>query len=217
MTSLYYILLTAVIIFLISMAPLKVKVKYLKKNDDDELVIKVFMIKWLVIKIKFPFLKMEHYLLKPHLKVTSQAEGIGSLLFAEDKERLLFPNIDKIPTLYKIFREKFKLYKPSMLYLLRKTRFQDIRWQTSFGLEDPFRTGILTGAIWSVKNIIISKLDQLTQVSARKTKVQVVPCFTGANLSSYIYCIFDVRIGHIIITGLSLIVRTLFKGGKASG
>ena len=201
--------------------PLKFQVRYLRENKDDQLIIKIFVVKWLVFKIEFPFLKLEKHLLRPHLKMIAEVEGFlgenSDAHLIKDKERIYLPPLDKILRLLDILADRIEQYKPVANYLLRKTRLRYLSWKTEFGLKDPLRTGILTGAIWTMKNLVLRFFLRLIQTNNVRPKLQVCPQFNKSVLNSDIYCIFDIRIGHIIITSISFVVRTFFKGGKAYG
>jgi len=215
------LLLIAISIFIVSLLPLKFQVRYLREDKDDQLIIKIFIIKWLVFKIEFPFLKLEKHFLRPHLKIIAEVEGFSNknldAHLLKDKERLYLPPLEKIPRLIEIFAEKIKQYKPVAEYMLRKTSFRSLSWKTEFGLVDPVKTGILTGTIWAAKNLALRFFLSLIQTNKFRPKLQVIPQFNKSVFNSDIYCIFDIKIGHIIITSINFVVRTFFKGGKAYG
>jgi len=212
---LIYVLLTALFLLLISLIPLKVYVRYLKQNHDDELIIKVYLFKWTGVILKLPVIKLEQYLPKPALKIEGEVEDINNTLpLVEKGEEVYLPALNKMLGVLKKVKENIEIFKPSILYLLSKIRFKDFKWKTKFGIGDPALTGLLVGTAWSIKNIVFLILSKYVHVNNFKPDFCVTPYFKAKGFSSDISCIFDIRIGHIMITGLNLVVRRFYKGRK---
>lgn len=143
------------------------------------------------------------------------------------KNNLLLHKIKKNPhRLLSISRILLKISKtPSLIsafnkinqishWLLKKTHCKKLEWSTTFGLADAYWTAILAGLIWNFKNFFYFNFSRAVQVEFGYPKFKVQPIFDGAYLSLQFKCIFVVRLGHIIVTGIKLLYILAIHGLK---
>ena len=90
--------------------------------------------------------------------------------------------------------------------LERKGRFKRLIWRTVISGLDPALLGPTVGLVWSAKGVIIGFLTGEYRFT-KKPRIMVVPCFTGTNPETMFDSIFEIRLGHIIFTG----IRDYFK------
>jgi hypothetical protein len=118
-----------------------------------------------------------------------------------------------------LYRRAIKIYratKPAYRYLLSRTRLHHFKWSTGLGLPEAGQTGMAVGALWMIKSNTTSFLYRMLDQQAPRPELEVVPVFDGQLLRVNFDCIFSLRSGHIIYTGLLagwyfLINRRKFK------
>lgn len=87
------------------------------------------------------------------------------------------------------------------LKIARPIKVKELYMHTEVGLSDAAQTALAVGGLWWMKSIVISRLSYLFSLgSASRNMVSIVPNFQMANfLRLDYYCIFEFRLGHIII------------------
>lgn len=89
---------------------------------------------------------------------------------------------------------------------------QRLEWKSVVGVGDAMGTALLNGSLWAFKGWMVS-------IVSRKAKLQnldlnVKPDFKGKNFESRLYCIFKIRIVHIIFMTVYLLVLISVKRPK---
>ena len=82
---------------------------------------------------------------------------------------------------------------------------KEINWRIEIGYKDPAQTAIAAGMFWSAFGFALSRLYKQVRVEVRQPEVIVVPQFEKEGFLCDLKCIFQVRIGHIIFVGFSLL------------
>lgn len=85
--------------------------------------------------------------------------------------------------------------------LERRGRFTRLRWSTCVGLDDAAGTALTAGLLWAAKGMLLSWLDRNYRLP-RAMKIDVRPSFAGLRLDTALDCIFQLRLGHIILASL---------------
>ncbi len=93
---------------------------------------------------------------------------------------------------------------------LRKVRIKKFEWHTRVGIGDAASTAILCGAIWSAKGGILGLLSNYMRLTVRPV-LTVTPNFQQFASQIKLKCIFQIRVGHAIWTGMKLV--KYWKGG----
>ena len=94
--------------------------------------------------------------------------------------------------------------------LLRKVKIKKFEWHTRVGIGDAASTAILCGAIWSAKGAILGLLSHYMMLTVRPV-LTVTPNFQQFASQIQLKCIFQIRVGHAIWTGMKLL--KYWKGG----
>jgi len=198
------------LLFLITIMFLRIRfdVRYKRKGEDDLFELQMTMLRGLVkFKTKIPMVEIESRLIKPMVKVKAEAEaGIPHPVTGKGA-------IIKIPLL-RIFKDfphylkkglqYFNRYKTVIKKVMRSIRFHYFSWTTQIGLGDPADTGIATGVVWALKGLFFPIINSSLGSMKTPPKLLVQPCFDSRCLWLDFRCIFDIRIGHIIIAGLNI-------------
>jgi len=216
-----YVAVMLIILFLLvlSVTKVRMRLKYLRQGKDDEFSMDLSL--WqgkLHYKFEVPLVEMGkkdsgrktstgpgrflHSLLRPVFKIKTEIEGKGGRPIAEDKKRVRVPGPARMINLAKDMIQQYQKYKTAVFYLFNRVHLQHFQWKTEIGLSDPAQTGFLTGTAWAIKGIILSLVYRLFLTGETKPVVAVSANYEKACLNTFFDCIFEVRIGYIIFTGM---------------
>lgn len=78
-------------------------------------------------------------------------------------------------------------------------------WQVNIGSEDPAYTAVLTGSFWSMLGFFLARLYRQVTIDTKQPHILVIPNFKKPGFSCDFHCIFNLRIGHLMVVGLDLI------------
>lgn len=215
----FYLATTLIVIFLtiLSLTRLRIRLKYLRRGKDDEFALEFSLWRGLVVyKFEIPVVKLTKKKAKrsgfklrktawpvpgPVFKIKAQVEGKGGRPLAEEKTKVQVPGPARLLNLFLDTVRLIKRYSPAVKYLLRNVHLQQLRWRTEFGTGDPSQTGFVAGLAWGAKGVTLSVVYRLLHRGGARPEVTVAPVFNGVCFSTWLDCIFEVRIGYIIFTG----------------
>lgn len=223
--SWFYPVIILLIIFLLilSLTTVRLRLKYLRRGKDDEFALEVSV--WrgiLCYKLEIPVIEMKEKKIKPKVrpgfrrllwpvlrpafKIKAEVEGRGGRPIAEEKKKIRIPG----PAgLIRMITDKIRLlirYKPVIVYLLRRVHLRRFQWRTEIGTGDPSQTGFLTGTVWGVKGFLLSFIYRLLHPGGARPVVSVTPSFEEACFTTMLDCVFEVRIGYVIVTGFKALI-----------
>ena len=95
---------------------------------------------------------------------------------------------------------------------IKKMDVEKIVWSTKIGLNDAAATGIITGALWTFKHMIISLIDNTT--NADIIELNITPVFSKSIFEIYFNCIIKIKLVNIIIIGF-IVLKTKIRGDKS--
>lgn len=211
-------------LLLILLLLLKVNVltEYLRNGWDDHIVLSIFALKGrLKYKYEIPLVDVE----KNGIKVR-RVEEVGKhekdISKKEDKMRF-FEIFDKIQYFKDFYKQNRIIICDIRDYLRKRLILKEYSIEVEAGSTDAFYTGILNGVVWAVTGIITSFLSNNFKVI--KKCVEVKTNFKENLFTIDFYCIFHIRIVHIIVVGIKFLLyqrskREKFKkviGGGISG
>lgn len=81
-------------------------------------------------------------------------------------------------------------------YLRRSITVKELRFHIQFGLDDPAKTGISTGAVWTGGTLLLKIVDEL--IGIQKIDMGVYPVFDRECFDVHIKSIFTAQLVHII-------------------
>jgi hypothetical protein len=100
--------------------------------------------------------------------------------------------------------------------LERKGCFKRFFWRTTFGGLEPALLGPTVGLIWNAKGVIVGFLTN-EYLFKKLPRILVVPCFTEPTWETMLDCIFEIKLGHIIVAGIKDYLIQLVGGKKHAG
>ncbi|NLW59664.1 MAG: DUF2953 domain-containing protein [Firmicutes bacterium] len=98
----------------------------------------------------------------------------------------------------------------------RKGRFNRFVWRTVLGGGAPAVLGPTTGLFWSAKGIIVGFLANEYRFK-NPPRIMVVADFGAKNWETMLDCIFEIKLGHIIVAGIKDYLIQLGGGKKHAG
>lgn len=88
------------------------------------------------------------------------------------------------------------LFKQTASRFSRLLIIQRLEWKSVLGVDDAMTTALANGSLWAFKGSITSLVSR--QARLGQVELMVNPDFAKKHLESRIYCIFKIRIVHII-------------------
>lgn len=187
-----FVLITSLMILLVTLvlvSSIRVHCHYERKGEDDHLTIAISWLRYLTYKISIPLVD-----LRAHLKrdSTLRVETEG-----EEKEI-------SIPDTVRQALSGFIRFHRSMRYAFRRTRVKRLEWFSEFGLDDAAKTGVVAGLAWSLKGSVLTAVSRYAHLET-VPRVSVRPNFQKPLFHTLLDCIFEIRIGYIMIAGLKAV------------
>lgn len=202
----FYMFLLVVIFIGMLFVRIRFEVGYRREGRDDHLRVEMTSLKGLVrYRTEVPVIDIDRYFLEPVLKMEADIESVVSHP-VEDKGMIVRLPVAvilrKLPIYIKQGLAYLDRYRTALRKLLRSIRFHHLTWSAEIGLGDPAWTGIVTGLLWGINGVVYRVFVSNAGEIKKPPVVSVRPCFNDTCLRLDFHCIFDMRIGHIIIAGL---------------
>ncbi|MCL6560870.1 MAG: DUF2953 domain-containing protein, partial [Firmicutes bacterium] len=140
---------------------------------------------------------------RPVFKIKTEVEGKGGRPVAGKKTDL--DPVQLLGMAAKTMR-LMKKYYPALVSLMARIHLRRFLWKTEMGSGDPALTGFLVGTAWGVKTFLLTLFYRMIHPGAARPSLGVAPNFEKTCFNTTLDCIFEVRIGHIIVTGFKAII-----------
>lgn len=214
MGFLIYIILLLVIAVIISLLRVRIDVDYRRREQDDNLTVKMSLLRGLIhYKTEVPTIELENRFFIPVLKAASEIEKAAFHPVEEKELKVKIPItlrlLRRLPAIIKEGWQRFDRYNSALYYLFRFIRCRRFYWRTEVGLNDAAYTGIMVGILWAVKSFLYNNFRSKIRIITEKPAISVVPDYFNKKLALDFSCIFDIRLGHIIIAGLNFVRNTI--------
>lgn len=208
------LLLLLIIIWTILMSKITFRLKVVKKNWDDSIILNVKMLYGLIsLHYKVPAIVLKS--LQEGVWVEkSQSDNILKGHTSNGEQVIDQEKVHKWNDDFREILSATKHLKRWMKNTLERVIVKQFDWSTNISLSDAAHTATLTGVLWSLKSVLVGFLTY--QISfAQQPKLFVVPIFGSPPLFiTELKCVAEIRCGHAIYAGLTLIVRVIkVKGG----
>ncbi len=216
------IILVTVLLLVLSLTKITLRLRYQRKEKDDELALEFSLWRGILfykleipvaeVKVEKPRSKPKPErrrsvkplfwpVLRPAFKIRAEVEQKdGGPVAEKEKEipvhgpakyvKILFNNIFQV-----------RKYYPAFVYLTGRTQLRRFQWRTEIGTGEPCLTGIINGIAWGLKGFVLTFISRLFSPGGAKPFVAVAPDFQRVCFNTFLDCIFEVRIGYIILTG----------------
>jgi len=204
-------LLLLVLLVAIIMTRLKVSIHYFHAQDDDSLKIE-FKAWYGLIKYKLnvPLIKVDDN--SPTIVVKDEVQ-IGEDEKNKKKKTMQLSAEDIVNSFkdIKVLLEHVVSFHRIIRHFLLKVQVKQLEWHTFIGVGDAALTGMLTGAIWTIKGSIIGIISQYLRL-LENPNMSVSPQFQMAVSQTSFKCMLQFRIGHAMVAGIKLV--KFWKGGR---
>ncbi len=180
--------------------PVKLEIDYKRKKNRDyfNLALKVLFINH---NLKLSFIDIKHLLIWPTTKLKGEFKSIFFSKEIKLKERV---DQEELHYLIKQARRFYRTVKRFKLFFLLSHNCSCFLWKTSLGLKNPAYTGIVTGALWSIKSSIIAVIQNYLQFK-KLPIIDVEPNFNKKeSIKIEFKGIFEFRLGNIILIGIRI-------------
>lgn len=199
-----YIAIGVILVIFFLLLNIEVVVKYQENGDENGLFLEVFYLnRWLKKEYSYTDTGFRLRRFVPFIRVKKEVEKeSGDEIY---EQGLLIRLREAREYLGKVLDIKRKLDEIPLLknFYFRTLEVKELRWETRIGSVDAMQTGLLAGGVWSIKGVLIAYISN--KMPVREVFLNVVPQFNREGFETSFYCIFQLKIVHIIIT--SWIIR----------
>jgi hypothetical protein len=204
------LIILILLILLLIFTKITIYLNYYHHKDDDHLNIE-FRAWHGIIRYKknIPLIKVDDQ--SPSLVVKGKSE-INDKTTTEEKTSKITPHdvITNLKNFKEILQHVFELNRIIKKFL-KKVSVHKFEWNTVIGVGDALYTGVISGALWTVKGSLVGLLSEYFSFK-EIPQIMVHPNFNQMMTSTDLSCMFQFRTGHAMLAGLKLV--KFWKGGK---
>jgi len=196
--------LLLVLFLILSLLKVKTVIEYLRNGYDDHFVVSFFTLKGLIkYKFEVPLINLENTGIKFQKvnKIGKKEKNVK-----KEKKQLGFFDIYMTFIKGKEFYDEHKVIICKIReYLKSRLNLKQFNLNIEVGTGDSYYTGIISGILWAFCGILVSYL--VNNFRTFKKVVNIKADFDQEKLNVDLYCIFSIRIVHIIIVALMLMLN----------
>jgi hypothetical protein len=137
-----------------------------------------------------------------------------------EREKRFLQNTVKDPVKLKKVIRAFQyytwLYYEILDHILLSLRCRYFYWRTVIGCEDAALTGQITGLVWFIKELYLTRLRRKDALS-KELKWEVLPAFGQNYLSVNFECIFTITLGNVINVAKNTYIKKLQRRDRNHG
>ena len=193
------IIFAAIMLLALCLIRINIAIEYKRQGVNDHITMSLFILKGL-IKYKYEIPKVDTEkkgLLFRKLKEKGKKEKEVS----KKKEKLSYSYIlKKIQTYNDYIKDNHLLLRRIHNYLRCRVNIKKFDLDIIIGTDNAHQTAILIGVLWSLTGILLSVMHN--NFNLLEKNISIKPEYMGKKLKVDLFCILNVRIGHIIIVGL---------------
>lgn len=194
---------------------MKVHFKYFRVGEDDTVSLEFLLLGFINYKLEVPVIIFQQKLSGIYLKTRTELETGGEYskeLMGRQGEHTI-TSIKEAVELYHRWCPFMKAIREDIEYLLEHLILERFIWKLKIGTGDAAATGIITGFAWSIMGGLTSLFYKMVAPGRPKPELQVEPNFNKEIFSTAFDCIFKIRIGNIMITGIKILYKKVKRRG----
>ena len=208
----FIIAVSGALLFGILYSNLKVRFSYIKRGEDNDIVIE-----WIGLHGILKYTKRIPAMDMVKMDRTIPPPGIGTRTMTDkdnepiDDDKPIY-NIYEIEKIIDNYKKNYIKYEPYIKIIKENLILNNISWYTEIGMGDAAETAVTVGAVWAIKAsviFLISKSYNLPEVL-----INVVPNYNTNTFETTIDCIFSVKLGYIINANIKVILAQIKDGVK---
>jgi Protein of unknown function (DUF2953). len=108
-----------------------------------------------------------------------------------------------------------RLYQRIIMGVVNSLSCERLHWKIKYGSDDAALTGLIGGAFWAFKGMLVTVLKQRF-VFTSHPKIAITPVFGQACFEVEFQCIFSLRLGKVI-NAMAILLNNRGKGAATSG
>ena len=196
----------AVFMLLLYFMPFKMKIKMLRKNNDDYIRFRVYTLYGLIHHtFELPSLDIVFVNNRPAIKYKAKLEKSKTNKLLKSISKIF--SIDDFKNIKKYFRHDPILLRRLYQYWSKKLFIDDFCLKLQYGFEDAALVALLYGTIWTVWGTLISFAENNFNFTTKE--LSLIPVFDRSIFSIEFSCIIKFKFGNIINTGIMVLKRVL--------
>lgn len=201
------ILANVIIISVLFYSKIHIQLVYQRDGSNDDLWIKVSMFRKLITyDMQIPMIEITN--MKNSVWLQSKIKTRHSQEQTKEKREQRFirktlhyylTHPGKLRYVFRLFRYCARLYFRIMGNVIIALHCEQLKWKTRYGAKDAGVTGVVTGILWTIKSLLLTRLQQKA-IFVNKPNIYVTPDFEEESLEIDFQCIFSIRLGNVITT-----------------
>jgi len=200
------ILLLAALAALLYVMPIRIKLKTIRKDKDDLILVRVKTLYGIVnIKFEVPLLDIVFVNNKPALKYKAEIESNRTSKLWKKISKIF--TVDDFNNIKKYFHHDPVFLKMMKDYWSAKTSVYDFTFILKYGLSDAALSAVLYGLAWTVLGAIMAIAKNNLNLSIKH--LIITPCFDKETFNVELSCIIKFKFGDIINTGIMVFRRRI--------
>ncbi|MFZ5632718.1 MAG: DUF2953 domain-containing protein [Bacillota bacterium] len=192
-------------------APVEFRVRYGREGEKDVLALELFLWPGIRYRYRVVMIDFKASLSNTILGFRGGTVRDGKQAASMEVKKYRIPGIKEMLGQSFFWRDVYRLVRPAVIFLKHRLKLNELAWETRFGFNDPFYTGLATGIIWSFKGYLALLICSHIKASKRPV-LGVFPDFSRAGLAVRLNCRIASRAGYIMLTGLWISARLLVTG-----
>lgn len=201
-----FALLFIILIMVIVLTKLNIAVEYNKSGKNDHLIVSIFAYGGL-IKYKYEIpgagLKKKGIFFRS-IKEKGKKEKDSK----KSKEYIKYTGIiEKIEKVRNTYDEYEELARKVLKYLKCRVSMNKLDFHVLIGTGNASQTAILTGLVWTVTGIMFTAIYNF--VNIKEKHIDIKSDFVGKKFKIDLYCIFKVKVAHIIVVGFMILTHLI--------
>jgi hypothetical protein len=196
------------IFVLVLFSNIKVRVKYFREGENDEVDAAITALFGLVqLRYNVPTIELRPWLQGIRMDVSKKksSDMLPTLDFSREEMQRFFARVRTLIV-------HMKNYKAWLEGTLQHIHVVEFRWGTRFGLDDAPETGIASGVLWSMKSMVVGMMSRWVTLDERPI-MSVTPMFQNPKFRTDVYVRTRVRVHRLIAIGGMLMFRVIRKKG----
>lgn len=198
----FFILFALAVIIVLLNTRVKILFEYVRKQSDDNVTLSLFTFGGIIkYKYEVPVADLSFDGIRSRLM---RKKGGKEAVLEEEKKIL---GIKELMERYEYFRILMKTYEGVTVYVKKRALLEQFELEITAGTGDAFSTGLTGGVLWSAAGMITALFENNFRVLKRK--VIVNPDFLKKVFEVDLYCIFSLKLVHIIVVAFKILKRFL--------
>jgi hypothetical protein len=196
----FFILLLLIIITLF--LKVNVLIEYLRNDWDDHVVLSIYALKG-ILKYKYEISLLDIGKKGVKFSMVKEAGSEEKDIGQKDEKKDFIKLFDEFNHLKKLYKENKILIRRINEYMGCRITLKDLKLDIDVGTGEACFTGIIGGLLWSIIGILDSYISSKLKVESKS--VDIKTDFIKKKLNIDLYCIFNVRIVHIIVVTVKIL------------